>query len=40
MISVKDKLADDEEEHLEDEDPFSCVKQTDNDNIKMLCSIA
>ena len=25
MNSVKDKLADEEEEHLEDEDPFSCV---------------
>ena len=24
--SVKDKLADEEEELLEDEDPFSCVK--------------
>ena len=26
MNSVKDKLADEEEELLEDEDPFSCVK--------------
>ena len=25
MNSVKDKLADEEEELLEDEDPFSCV---------------
>ena len=25
MISVKDELADEEEELLEDEDPFSCV---------------
>ena len=25
MNSVKDKLADEEEEHIEDEDPFSCL---------------
>ena len=33
MNSAKDKLADEEEECLEDEDPFSCVQQADDDNI-------
>ena len=40
MNSVKDKLADEEEELLEYENPFSCVYQADNDNIVILCSIA
>ena len=40
MNSVKDKLAGEEEELLEYEDPFSCVYQADNDYIITLCSIA
>ena len=37
---LKDKLTDEEEELLEDEDLFSCVKQADNDDTIILCSIA
>ena len=40
MKSVKDKLAGEEEELLEYEDPFSCVYQADDDNIVILRSTA
>ena len=43
MNPVKDKLADEEEELLENEDPFSCIYIYiigDNDNIIILCFIA
>ena len=40
MNSVKDKLADEKEELLENEDSFPCIQLADNDNIIILCFIA